>query len=151
MSPNSLINTAVSDRVGSTSSRCNSVVLPEPRKPVINVTGVKSGGISAKLTLHEGDHFLIEGIARSAEEPFGGDPQMREIIDDLGLAGGGRQDECAALPVGEAHSIIAENPVRRRHAIHPLAAARRRIGVAGEDTGTGNGVGPMLRSSENPA
>lgn len=35
--------------------RCNSVVLPEPRKPVISVTGVKSGGVSAKITLHESD------------------------------------------------------------------------------------------------
>jgi hypothetical protein len=58
-----LIKTAVSDSAGSSSSRCNSVVLPEPRKPVINVTGVKSGEVSAKLTLHEGDQFLIERIA----------------------------------------------------------------------------------------
>ena len=36
---NSLINTAVSDSAGSSSSRCNSVVLPEPRKPVADLPG----------------------------------------------------------------------------------------------------------------
>ena len=39
---------------------------------MINVTGVKSGGGSAKLALHEGDQFLIERIAGSAKEPLGG-------------------------------------------------------------------------------
>src|ERR1700736_3391052 len=88
ISPNSLIKTAVSDSAGSSSSRCNSVVLPEPRKPVISVTGVKSGALSAKLALQAGDQFLIERIAGPAEEPLGGHPQMREVIDDLGFAGG---------------------------------------------------------------
>src|SRR5882762_173887 len=151
MSPNSLIKTAVSDSAGSSSSRCNSVVLPEPRKPVISVTGVKAGEVSAKLTLHEGDQFLIERIAGPTEQTLGGHPQMREVIHDLGLAGCGRQDESAALPVGKAHSIVAENPVRRRYAIHPLAAARRRIGVAGENAGSRDGVGPVLRPAENAA
>src|SRR5712671_2003981 len=151
MSPNSLINTAVSDSAGSSSSRCNSVVLPEPRKPVINVTGVKSGGVSAKLALHEADQLLIKGIAGLSKEPLGCYPQMREVIDDLALAGCGRQDERGALPVGEVHSIMFENAVCRRHAIHPLAAARRRIGVAGENAGSGDGVGPVLRPAENAA
>ena len=35
---------------------------------MINVTGVKSGGASAKLALHEGDQFLIERIAGPAEQ-----------------------------------------------------------------------------------
>jgi hypothetical protein len=112
--------------------------LPEPRKPVINVTGVKSGGASAKLTLHP-------------EQAFGSHPQMRDVIHDLRLAGRGRQDERTALSVGKVHSIVAENAVRRRHAIHPLAAARRRIGVAGENAGSGDGVGPVLRPAENAA
>src|SRR6202047_4861287 len=116
MSPNSLINTAVSDSAGSSSSRCNSVVLPEPRKPVINVTGVKSGGASAKLTLHAGDQFLVQRIARPADEAFGGHPKRRKVIHNLGLAGCSRQDERAALPVGKVHSVVAENAVRRRHA-----------------------------------
>ena len=68
---------------------------------MISVTGVKSGGASAKLALHQRDQFRIERIAGPAEQPLGGHPQMREIIDDLGLAGGGRQDECAALPIGK--------------------------------------------------
>ena len=72
-------------------------------------------------------------------------------IDDLGLAGGGRQHERAALPVGEGHSIVSKNPVRCRHALHPLAAARRRIGVAGENAGPGRRVGPVLRPAENAA
>jgi len=57
---------------------------------VINVTGVKSGVASATLALHEGDQFLIKRIARSAEKPVGGHPQMREVIDDLRLAGRAR-------------------------------------------------------------
>ena len=65
---------------------------------MINVIGVKSGEVSAKLTLHEGDQFLIERIAGPAEEAFGGHPQMRKVIHDLGFAGCGRQDERAALP-----------------------------------------------------
>jgi hypothetical protein len=69
----------VSDSAGSSSSRCNSVVLPEPRKPVINVTGVKWGEVSAKLTLHEGDQFLIERIAGPAEEALGGHPQLQRL------------------------------------------------------------------------
>src|SRR5207245_7932514 len=151
MSPNSLINTAVSDRAGSSSSRCSSVVLPEPRQPVINVTGVKSGGLSAKLALHEGDKLLIERIAGPAEEPLGGHPQMHEVVDDLSLAGCGRQDERAALPVGEVHPIVFDNPISRRYAIHPLTAARRRIGVTRENAGSGNCVGPVLRRAENAA
>jgi len=47
---------------------------------VISVTGVKSGSVSAKLTLHERDQFLIERIAGSAEEPLGSQPQMREVV-----------------------------------------------------------------------
>src|SRR5258707_14069728 len=101
MSPNSLINTAVSDSAGSSSSRLNRVVLPEPRKPVINVTGVKSGGVSAKLALHEADQLLIKGIAGLSKEPLGGHPQMRKVIHDLGLAACVRQDARGALPVGE--------------------------------------------------
>jgi hypothetical protein len=46
---------------------------------------------------------------------------------------------------------MGENPVRRRYAIHPLAAARRRIGVAGEDPRPDDGIGPVLRSPENAA
>src|SRR4029077_5707311 len=108
MSPNSLINTAGWDSAGSSSSRCNSVVLPEPRKPVINVTGVKSGGVSAKfgsarIVLHPGDQIRVERITGPAEQPLGGNQEMRQIVDDLGLAGGSRQDECAALPVDEVH------------------------------------------------
>ena len=76
ISPNSLINTAVSDSAGSRSSRCNSVVLPEPRNPVINVTGVKSGSASAKLALHQRDQFRVERIAGPAEQPLGGGPEM---------------------------------------------------------------------------
>jgi hypothetical protein len=106
---------------------------------VISVTGVKAGEVSAKLTLHEGDQFLIERIAGPTEQTLGGHPQMREVIHDLGLAGCGRQDESAALPVHKAHSIVAENPVRRR------------IGVAGENAGSGDGVGPVLRPAENAA
>ena len=53
------------------------------RKPVINVTGVKAGEVSAKLTLDEGDQFLIERIAGPAEEALGGHPQMRKVIHDL--------------------------------------------------------------------
>src|SRR3984893_17179694 len=135
ISPNSLINRAVSDRAGSSSSRASSVVLPEPRKPVINVTGVKSGSVSAKLTLHERDQSLIEWIAGPAEEALGGHPEMREIIDDLGFAGCGRQDERAALPVCEVHSVVFQNAVRRRHAMHSLAAARNHVGVASETPG----------------
>ena len=29
---------------------------------------------------------------------------MHEIVDDLGLASGRRQDECAALPIGNRHA-----------------------------------------------
>src|SRR3954469_5195792 len=105
ISPNSLISTAVSDNLGSSNSRCNSVVLPEPRNPVISVTGVKSGSTSAKLAFHHSNELRIERIAGAAEKPFGCHPQVCEIIDDLGLAGGGRQHECAALPIGEVHSI----------------------------------------------
>jgi hypothetical protein len=121
------------------------------RKPVINVTGVKAGEVSAKLTLHEGDQFLIERIAGPTEQTLGGHPQMRKVIHDLGVAGCGRQDERAALPVDKVHSIVSENPVRRRYAIHPLATARRCIGVAGENAGSGDGVGPVLRPAENAA
>src|SRR3984893_9997184 len=95
--------------------------------------------------------FLIERIAGPAEQTLGDHPQMREVIHDLGLAGCGRHDERAALPVGKVHSIVAENAVCRRHAIHPLAAARPRIGVAGENAGSGDGVGPVLRPTEHAA
>src|SRR5437764_13312564 len=77
--PNSFRNTAVSDSAGSRSSRCNSVVLPEPRNPVINVTGVKSGGGSGKLAFHYGDQIRVERIARPAEEPLCGHPQMHKV------------------------------------------------------------------------
>src|SRR3984893_3991488 len=151
ISPNSLINTAVSESAGSSSSRASSVVLPEPRKPVIKVTGVKSGIVSAKLTLHERDQFLIERIAGPADEALGGHRQMREVIDDLSLAGCGRQDKRAALPVGQVHSVVFQNAVCRRHAMHSLAAAGNCVGVASGNTGTGDGVGPVLRSAKNPA
>jgi hypothetical protein len=32
--------------------------------------------VSAKITLHEGDQFLIERIAGPAEQTLGGHPQM---------------------------------------------------------------------------
>src|SRR5258707_59729 len=76
---------------------------------------------------------------------------MREIVDDLSLAGGGRQNERAALPVGKGHSVVFQNAVRRRHAMHSLAAAGNRVGVASKNTGTGDGIGPVLRAAENPA
>ena len=56
-----------------------------------------------------------------------------------------------ALPVGKVHSIVAENAVCRRYAVHPLAAARPRTGVTGENVGSGDGVGPVLRPPENAA
>ena len=46
---------------------------------------------------------------------------------------------------------MAEYAVCRRHAIHPLAAARPRTGVTGENAGSGDGVGPVLRPPENAA
>ena len=86
---NSLSNTAVSESAGSRSNRCNSVVLPEPRNPVINVTGVKPGEALAKPAFHRGDQFRVERIARPAKQPLGRRPEMSEVIDDLGLAGRG--------------------------------------------------------------
>src|SRR3954467_2864751 len=100
ISPNSLISTAVSDSLGSSNSRCSSVVLPEPRNPVINVTGVKSGSASGKFTLHQRDQLRIERIAGAPQKALGGGPQMQEIVDDLGLAGGRGQDERTPLPIG---------------------------------------------------
>jgi hypothetical protein len=117
---------------------------------VINVTGVKSRRIN-QAHVYDGDEFLIERIAGPAEESLGGHPQMREVVDDLCLAGCGRQDEHAAVPVVKVHHVVFENPVSRRHATRPLAAARRRIGVARENAGSGNGVGPVLRPAENAA
>jgi hypothetical protein len=54
-------------------------------------------------------------------------------------------------PFGILDSPTFENAVCRRHAIHPLATARRYIGAAGENAGSGDGVGPVLRPAENTA
>src|SRR6516162_2270538 len=106
ISPNSLISTAVSENPGSRSNRCKSVVLPEPRKPVIRVTGVNSGIASAKLGLQPGNQILFERIARSANEPLCSCPEMRKVVDHLGLPSCGPQHERAALPVDERHPIV---------------------------------------------
>ncbi len=64
--PNSFTSTAVSESCGAASRRCNSVVLPLPRKPVITFTGIesyptRSRGMSALL----GDAVpcILSGIA----------------------------------------------------------------------------------------
>src|SRR6185437_2296366 len=80
-----------------------------------------------------------------------GCPEMAEIIDDLGLAGCAREDKRGPLPIGQNHSVVFQNLVRRRYLTYPLASARRRIGVAGENARSGDGVGPVLRAAENAA
>src|SRR6516165_9408280 len=87
ISPNSLINTAVSENPGPRSNRCRTVVLPEPRKPVIRVIGVNSGTASVKLGLQPGNQILVKRIAWPANEPLGRRPEMREVVYHLGLTG----------------------------------------------------------------
>jgi hypothetical protein len=72
---------------------------------------------------------------------------MAEIIDDLGLAGCGRQDERGPLPISEAHSVVFQNPVRTRHLTRSFAPTRGRIGAARENTRAVDGRGPVLRSA----
>ena len=62
-------------------------------------------------------------------------------------------DRTNAVPCQSASlsSVVSQNPVRRRHLTHPLASARRRVGVARENTRSGDGVGPVFRSAQNAA
>src|SRR5882757_2767019 len=149
ISPNSLISTAVSASAGSASRRCNSVVLPEPRKPVIRLTGVKTG--SAMKTLQPDDEVGIERIAGPAQQLLGGGPQMTEILDQLGLAGRRRQDERARLPVAERQLVIGEHPAGAGDAMCPLAPSLQGIDVAREDSGTRGGIGPVTAAAEDAA
>src|SRR3954453_2711315 len=92
-SPNSLMTTAVSAKAGSRRSRLRRVVLPEPRKPVSTVTGIR---------------ILFSGKARPP------------ALDDHGTDDGG-QDEQPAQELAERQRL-AEHARGQHDRSHRLGA-----------------------------
>src|SRR5438105_8674964 len=148
-SPNSLMMTAVSLNAGSARRRRSSVVLPEPRKPVSKVTGVKSGMGSAIAALKPGEKIGRQGIAEAAGQSFCGWPEMAEILDHLALAGERRQKEGRALPIGKTHAVMRQYAIGDSDALGALLSAAHGIGVARVDSLARRRVRPMLGAAED--
>ena len=64
------------------------------------------------------DQFVRERIAASTAQLFGHRPEMTEVLDDLALAGEGRQQKRRALPIRELQSV------KRKHLIGEADAMR---------------------------
>src|SRR4029453_16509305 len=97
--------------------------------------------------LQPDDEVGMGGTAGAAQELLGGGPQVAEVLDQLGLAGGCRQDERARLPVAERQPVIGEHPAGAGDAMTPLAPALQGIDIAGEDAGACSGVGPVTAAA----
>src|SRR5450432_1841398 len=151
ISPNSLMMTAVSESAGSSRRRRNSVVLPEPKKPVSKVTGVKVGASSTIVDIEPCEKIGRERIAQATRQPFRGRPEMAEILYDLALAGERRQQKGGALPIGKAHAIMGQREVSDAHPLRALAPPQDRIGVSRIDALARRRVRPMLGAAQNAA
>src|SRR6185437_10844604 len=143
--------TAVSPSAGSASRRRSRVVLPEPRNPVRSVTGVKAGTSLTMAGIQLLDQFARERIAASAAQLFGHRPEMTKVLDDLALAGEGRQQKRRALPIRELHSVKCKHKIGNADALRAFAPATHRIRIARVDAFARRRIRPMLIGTEHTA